>query len=92
MEIPAGRKTGDWSNSCHPYMVNCHLCTMNAYRLPCHNAAGPARRYQARSGTPQEPPPIRATREERRVVTVLFVDMVGFTSLASSLDPEDVRA
>jgi hypothetical protein len=30
--------------------------------------------------------------EERRVVTVLFVDMVGSTSRAENLDPEDVRA
>ncbi|MEX2646949.1 MAG: AAA family ATPase [Gaiellaceae bacterium] len=29
--------------------------------------------------------------EERRVVTVLFVDMVGSTSRAETLDPEDVR-
>lgn len=34
----------------------------------------------------------RAPREERRVVTVLFVDIVGFTSRAENLDPEDVRA
>jgi len=29
--------------------------------------------------------------EERRVVTVLFVDMVGSTARAETLDPEDVR-
>jgi class 3 adenylate cyclase len=30
--------------------------------------------------------------EERRVVTVLFADLVGFTARAERLDPEDVRA
>ena len=31
-------------------------------------------------------------REERKVVTVLFADLVGFTSRSERLDPEDVRA
>src|SRR5436305_6024808 len=31
-------------------------------------------------------------REERKVVTVLFADLVGFTARAEQLDPEDVRA
>ena len=30
-------------------------------------------------------------REERKVVTVLFADLVGFTSRAERMDPEDVR-
>src|SRR3954453_6525725 len=34
-----------------------------------------------------EPP-----REERKVVTVLFTDLVGFTRRSEQLDPEDVRA
>ena len=33
-----------------------------------------------------------APREERRIVTIIFVDLVGFTARAESLDPEDVRA
>jgi class 3 adenylate cyclase len=35
-----------------------------------------------------QPPP----QEERKVVTVLFADLVGFTSRAEKMDPEDVRA
>src|ERR1700712_3229863 len=31
-------------------------------------------------------------RDERRIVTVIFVDLVGFTARAESLDPEEVRA
>jgi class 3 adenylate cyclase/tetratricopeptide (TPR) repeat protein len=31
-------------------------------------------------------------REERKVVTILFADLVGFTSRAERMDPEDVRA
>src|SRR6266581_8907871 len=33
-----------------------------------------------------------APRRERKVVTVLFVDLVGFTARAETLDPEDVEA
>ncbi len=33
-----------------------------------------------------------APREERKVVTVLFADLAGFTSRAERLDPEEVRA
>jgi class 3 adenylate cyclase len=38
----------------------------------------------------EEAPP--QPREERRIVTVLFVDLVGSTSRAEALDPEDVRS
>jgi predicted ATPase/class 3 adenylate cyclase len=31
-------------------------------------------------------------REERKVLTVLFADLVGFTSRSEQMDPEDVRA
>jgi class 3 adenylate cyclase/tetratricopeptide (TPR) repeat protein len=33
-----------------------------------------------------------SAREERKVVSVLFADLVGFTSRAERMDPEDVRA
>src|SRR5205809_5003077 len=35
---------------------------------------------------------VAPAREERKVITVLFADLVGFTSRAEKLDPEDVRA
>jgi class 3 adenylate cyclase len=39
-----------------------------------------------------EPPPVdAASDEERKIVTVLFVDVSGFTALSEKLDPEEVR-
>jgi predicted ATPase/class 3 adenylate cyclase len=36
--------------------------------------------------------PLAPSREERKVVSCLFCDLVGFTARAERLDPEDVRA
>jgi class 3 adenylate cyclase/tetratricopeptide (TPR) repeat protein len=41
-------------------------------------------------GTPLEA--AAAPRQERKVLTVLFADLVGFTTRAEEMDPEDVRA
>src|SRR5262249_62427644 len=37
-------------------------------------------------------PAAAPAREERKVVTILFTDLVGSTAQAEGLDPEDVRA
>ena len=37
-------------------------------------------------------PSTEETREERKVVTVLFCDLVGFTARSERLDPEDIKA
>src|SRR5437588_12783814 len=37
-------------------------------------------------------PAAALSREERKVVTILFTDLVGSTARAEGLDPEDVRA
>src|SRR2546429_7025206 len=37
-------------------------------------------------------PAAAPAREERKVVTILFTDLVGSTARAEGLDPEDVRA
>jgi class 3 adenylate cyclase/tetratricopeptide (TPR) repeat protein len=37
------------------------------------------------------PGPVRVEREERRVVTALFADLVGSTELTERFDPEDAR-
>jgi class 3 adenylate cyclase/tetratricopeptide (TPR) repeat protein len=44
------------------------------------------------AGTPQHEPTSAERLEERRVVSILFVDLTGFTELGDLLDPEDVRA
>ena len=36
--------------------------------------------------------PAASVQEERKVVTVLFCDLVGFTAASEAADPEDVRA
>lgn len=46
-------------------------------------------RFCAFCGTAVEAGP--AVAEERRVVTILFVDLVGFTERSDRADPEDVR-
>jgi class 3 adenylate cyclase len=48
-------------------------------------------RFCSACGARLEAAPEQA-REERKVVSVLFADLVGFTSRAERLDPEDVRA
>jgi class 3 adenylate cyclase/tetratricopeptide (TPR) repeat protein len=43
------------------------------------------------AATPAQPVPREAPVAERRLVTVLFADLVGFTPLSESRDPEEVR-
>jgi class 3 adenylate cyclase/tetratricopeptide (TPR) repeat protein len=48
-------------------------------------------KFCAYCGTPLTPQ-VPLTSEERRIVTVLFADLAEFTTLAESMDPEDLRA
>jgi class 3 adenylate cyclase len=48
-----------------------------------------AARFCLSCGRPLRPAP---AREERKVVTVVFCDLVGFTASSDNADPEDVRA
>src|SRR2546430_10002005 len=57
----------------------------------CGHGNQPGAKFCSECGTAlaRDRPP---AQEERKVVTVLFADLVGFTSRAEQLDPEDVRA
>ena len=49
-------------------------------------------KFCSECGASLAPPGAAARREERKVVSVVFVDLVGSTARAESSDPEDVRA
>ena len=64
-------------------MVTCPNCTAE---VPTGFA------FCGRCGAPIDAPPPVAAHEERKVVSVLFCDLVGFTAASEAADPEDVRA
>jgi len=67
-----------------PAMAGCPDCaTQNPAGARFCNGCG------ARLGTAGSAP---AAHEERKIVTVLFADLVGFTARAETLDPEDILA
>jgi class 3 adenylate cyclase len=57
----------------------------------CGHENQPGAKFCSECGTPLAAASAPA-REERKVVTVLFCDLVGFTQRSEALDPEDVRA
>jgi class 3 adenylate cyclase/tetratricopeptide (TPR) repeat protein len=61
----------------------------------CANCGKPlpsAARFCSSCGAPVSATPGQAQQEERKLVTVLFADLVGSTALAGSQDPERTRA
>ncbi|HSK16101.1 MAG TPA: adenylate/guanylate cyclase domain-containing protein, partial [Gaiellaceae bacterium] len=56
----------------------------------CGAVVAPGLAFCTSCGAAVEPGAV-PVREERKVVTVLFADLVGFTGRAERLDPEDVR-
>jgi class 3 adenylate cyclase/tetratricopeptide (TPR) repeat protein len=56
----------------------------------CRHENADDARFCSQCATPLEE--AAGTREERKVVTCLFCDLVGFTARAERLDPEEVRA
>ena len=52
----------------------------------------PGYKFCGRCGCALTASPIKSAFEERRDITVVFADLVGFTSRAERMDPEDLRS
>src|SRR5438034_102997 len=78
----------------------CGSCgaSMSRARPSCGAANPPGYAFCGSCGSPltETPEPERTPaappREERRLATVMFADLSGFTSLSEQMDPEDVKA
>jgi class 3 adenylate cyclase/tetratricopeptide (TPR) repeat protein len=64
-------------------VVNCPVCGSE-------NPAG--QRFCGNCGNALEPSPATLPAEERRLATIVFADISGFTALSRDKDPEDVQA
>jgi class 3 adenylate cyclase/tetratricopeptide (TPR) repeat protein len=61
--------------------------------ITCGTENPPQARFCLECGTAiAEAPPAAAPSEERKVITAIFVDLVGSTARSEQLDPEDVKA
>ena len=86
-ESPAGKK---FCSECGaPLALTCASCgsAVEAEAKFCGECGAPV----GAAAAPAAAPPRQAPAAERRLVTVLFADLVGFTTLSESRDSEEVR-
>ena len=69
------------------FCEECGVSLQSLGRIAAAEPGAPA----AWAGTPAAPTPSSAAVSELRLVSVLFADLVGFTTLSESRDPEEVR-
>src|SRR5262245_62551626 len=65
-----------------------------AFCISCGTENPPQARFCLSCGTAiaEAPAPAAPPSEERKVITAIFVDLVGSTARSEQLDPEDVKA
>ena len=106
-ELPAGRLVGRRDEKHEPLGLDGHIAGVPgrlaeesaplillapAERMTRHARMLRKRRAPHRCRKSSYNSGVAEGRRERKVVTVLFADLVGFTSRAEQLDPEDVAA
>ena len=75
-----------------PLVVDLRCAACGAPYEPGERFCGDCGSALAAAPVPAAPPaPVETAVAERRLVTVLFADLVGFTTLSESRDPEEVR-
>ena len=74
------RNTPGVDEQAHRSAVTCERCGLEL---------APDARFCSRCGAPREG--ASGPREERKLVSILFVDLEGFTASSDNADPEDVR-
>src|SRR5262245_43203307 len=77
-------------NCSTPYEPGERFCGECGTSLPGAESAAPARATTATPAAPTQVPAVESAAE-RKLVSILFADMVGFTPFAEERDAEDVR-
>jgi class 3 adenylate cyclase/tetratricopeptide (TPR) repeat protein len=90
----ANRAAAKFCNECGAALaLSCPACgaANEAGAKFCDECGAPLASMVAAPAAPAPEPLVAAAAAERRLVSVLFADLVGFTSLSESRDAEDVR-
>jgi class 3 adenylate cyclase/tetratricopeptide (TPR) repeat protein len=90
----AAEQTGKFCSECGtPLARSCPSCgaALGGTEKFCAECGSPLQPAETTQAPDAEPPPREAPAPERRFVSVLFADLVGFTAASESRDPEETR-